>query len=466
MGLSHEALQASAREHSLLHFTRNGSALAPGHDLLVLERGEGPYVFDTKGRRYIDALSSLFCAQLGYSYGGEMAEVATAQLERLAFNTNWATAHPASIELADRLAEIMPGSLSRSFFTSGGSESVEAAWKVIREHHMARGEPRRTKALARDIAYHGVTLGALSLTGVGSMKQDFGTPPIEVLRLSTTNAYRAPDGEDPDAFCARLLAEARDAVSLAGPETIAAIVLEPVQNAGGCLVAPAGYWRGMRELADECGALLMADEVICGFGRLGEWLGVEREGVLPDIVTVAKGLTSAYAPMGAVVMSDSVAAPLLEGKRMLRHGITFGGHPVSAAIAMKSIEIFERDEVLQNVRALEGHLEERMESLRELPIVGDVRGRGFFWAVEMVRDGEGTPFDADARELLLRGFLPRRLLDAGIIARADDRGDSVIQIAPPLISDRALLDQIVDALGDVLLDAGRMMESSALAAFG
>ena len=176
MGVNHEELQASAREHSLLHFTRNGSALAADHELLVLERGEGPYVFDTRGRRYIDALSSLFCAQLGYSYGAEMAEVATAQLERLAFNTNWATAHPASIELAERLAEIMPGRLSRAFFTSGGSESVEAAWKIIREHHLGRGEPQRTKAVARDIAYHGVTLGALALTGVGPMKQDFGNP--------------------------------------------------------------------------------------------------------------------------------------------------------------------------------------------------------------------------------------------------------------------------------------------------
>jgi adenosylmethionine-8-amino-7-oxononanoate aminotransferase len=458
MGLSHEELQRSAREHSLLHFTRNGTALSGERDLLVLERGEGPYVFDTSGRRYIDALSSLFCAQLGYSYGEEMARAAGAQLTKLSFNTNWGTAHPASIELAERIAGLLPGNLERCFFTSGGSEAVEAAWKIAREYFIARGEPQRKMALARHIAYHGVSLGALAFTGVDSMKEGFGRPAIDVTRLSWTNSYRSPEGEGEDAFCARLLAQARTAVDAAGAENVAMIILEPVQNAGGCLVAPPGYWQGMRELADEIGALLVADEVICGFGRLGEWLGVQREGVVPDIVTVAKGLTSAYAPMGAAVVSDAVASPLMEkGGPMLRHGVTFGGHPLSAAIAMSSIEIFERDRVLENVRALEAHLESRMRTLLELPIVGDVRGRGFFWAVEMVGDGSGRRFDAAQRERLLRGFLPGRLLEAGIIARADDRGDSVLQIAPPLISEREVLDEIVEALGAVLGEAGELM---------
>jgi adenosylmethionine-8-amino-7-oxononanoate aminotransferase len=459
MGMSHEDLQRSARDHLLLHFSRQ----APDGELLVLERGEGPYVWDTRGRRHIDALSSLFCAQLGYSYGAQMAKAIAGQLERLAFNTNWNAAHPAAVELAERLAEVMPGSLDRAFFTSGGSEAVEAAWKIAREHFIARGEPRRRKAVARDVAYHGVSLGALSFTGVPGMKDDFGPAPIDVVHVSNTNAYRAPDGNDPAAFCARLLDELRQAVARAGSDEVALIVAEPVQNAGGCLVAPPGYWAGLREIADDCGALLMADEVICGFGRLGHWLGVEREGVVPDLATVAKGLTSAYAPMGAVLVSERAAEPLLDSRAgVLRHGITFGGHPAAAAVALENLGIYERDRILEHVRACEPHLESRMAQLRSLPIVGDVRGRGFFWAVEMVHDAGGGRFDRAERDELIRRFIPGRLLEAGLIARADDRGDSVIQIAPPLICETDVLDDIVDRLGEVLCDAGAHMGVSSL----
>jgi adenosylmethionine-8-amino-7-oxononanoate aminotransferase len=455
--MNHEQLQQSAREHLLLHFTSHHSALADGHELLVLERGEGPYVFDTHGRRYIDALSSLFCAQLGYSYGEEMVSAIADQLPRLAFHTNWGTAHPPAIELADRLAGLMPGELNHAFFTSGGSEAVEAMWKIVREHFEAIGQPQRRKAISRNIAYHGVTLGALAFTGVEAMKAPFGPPPIDVTHVSNTNAFRAPDGADPDAFTRRLLAELREAIDAAGPDEVAVIIAEPVQNAGGCLVAPPGYWRGLRDLADESGALLVADEVICGFGRLGEWLGVEREGVVPDVATVAKGLTSAYAPMGAVLVSDRVAEPLFGEGVLLRHGITFGGHPLAAVVALRNLEIFERDGVLENVRRHERRLEDRMQQLRSLPIVGDVRGRGFFWAMELVRDAANGTFDKPERDRLLRGFLPGRLLEAGLIARADDRGDSVLQIAPPLVCDGAVLDDIVDRLHDVLADAGRFM---------
>jgi adenosylmethionine-8-amino-7-oxononanoate aminotransferase len=460
MGTTHDALQGSAAEHLMLHFSPQRV-----DDLLVLERGEGPYVFDTKGRRYIDALSSLFCAQLGYSYGEEMAAAASAQLTTLAFNTNWGTAHPPAIELAERVTALAPDGMTRAFFTNGGSESVEAAWKLAREYHLANGQPRRIKAIARDIAYHGVTLGALSFTGVERFKSPFGRPPIDVTHVSATNAFRAPDGADPDAFRARLLAEVEDAILAAGPDEVALIIAEPVQNAGGCLVAPPGYWRGLRELADKYGTLLMADEVITGFGRLGEWFGISREGIAPDLISVAKGITSAYAPMGAVIAAERVVSPLLGKGQAFRHGITFGGHPVSAAIALRNIDIFERDHVLENVRALEPHFAERLRELLRVPIVGDVRGAGFFWAIEMVSDDQNSPFDQADRDKLLRGFLPRRLRDAGIIARADDRGDSVLQLAPPLISDREVLDQIVDAVGEVLADASAHMgiKSSATA---
>jgi len=444
----HDFLQQAAREHLLLHFSKQQIG-----DLLVLERGEGPYVFDSKGRRYIDALSSLFCAQIGYSYGEEMAAAATSQMMSLAFNTNWSTATPAAIELAQRLAELAPGDLNHAFFTSGGSESVEAAWKLVREHFIALGQPQRRKAIARDIAYHGVTLGALAFTGVDRFKDPFGPPAIEVHHVSNTNSFRAPDASDPDAFRVRLLAEVEEAILAAGQDEVALIIAEPVQNAGGCLVAPPGYWAGLRELANRYGALLMADEVICGCGRLGEWVATGREGITPDLVSLAKGLTSAYLPMGAVLARERVVAPIVESDGLIRHGITFGGHPVSAAVALKNIEIFERDGILENVRSLTPQLAVMLEALIDIPIVGDVRGDGFFWAVELVADERGTRFRQDQRDRLLRGFLPQRLRRAGLIARADDRGDAVLQIAPPLISDRELLGEIVDRLGVVLTEA-------------
>jgi adenosylmethionine-8-amino-7-oxononanoate aminotransferase len=452
MLLSDSPLQQTARDHLLLHFARNGSP-AP---LLVLERGEGPYVFDTEGNRYLDGLSSLFCAQIGYSYGEELASVAAGQLQQLAFSTIWTNAaHPAAIALAERLAEVMPGDLDHAFFTSGGSESVESAWKIVRQYHVANGEPQRTKAIARDRAYHGVTLGALSFTGVPGYKEQFGPPAIPVTHVSNTNPFRGPaDGEDEAAFCRRLLDEIEDVIQAEGPDTIGMIIMEPVQNAGGCLVPPDGYWQGLRDIADRHGILLVSDEVICGFGRLGEWLGVERFGVTPDLATTAKGLTSAYAPMGAVMVSDRVAEPLYEDpKRMLMHGITFAGHPLCAAIALRNLEIFERDKVLENARAQEPHVAARLGELRSLPIVGDVRGMGLFWAIELVKDDANTRLEADERERVLRGFLPGRLLEAGLIARPDDRGDAAVHVAPPLISDAAVIDEMAAKLGDVLADA-------------
>jgi len=447
-------LQERAHRHLLMHFTRNGAFGPGGSRLLVLERGEGPYVFDTEGRRYLDGLSSLFCAQIGYSYGEEMAAVAGRQLTTLGFNTNWATAHPPAIDLAEAIAERAPGDLNRVFFTNGGSEAVEAAWKIVRQHYVIKGEPQRTKAIAREIAYHGVTLGALSFTGVGPMKEPFGEPPIPVVRVSNTNAYRDPDEADPAALCARLLEEMERAILDAGPETVAMIIAEPVQNAGGCLVPPEGYWAGLRALADRFGIALVADEVITGFGRIGEWFAAPRFGATPDLITVAKGITSAYAPMGAVIVSDRIAEPLYEDKRMLLHGITYGGHPVAAAIALRNIEVFERDGVLETVREHEGYLGERLEELRErLPIVGDVRGAGYFWALELVRDADGGRFDAEERERLLRGFLAGRLLEEGLIARPDDRGDAVLHLAPPLICGRPELDELVAKTEAVLADA-------------
>ena len=390
--LATDELQDLAHRHLLMHFTRNGAFGPGGNRLLVLERGEGPYVFDTDGNRYLDGLSSLFCCQIGYSFGEEMASVVGEQMSTLSFNTNWGTAHPPAIRLAAALAERAPGDINRVFFTSGGSESVETAWKIVRQHFLAKGEPQRTKAVSREIAYHGVTLGALSFTGVRPMKEPFGASPIPVVRVSNTNPFRHELADDPDAHCKQLLQEMEQAIVEADPATVAMIIAEPVQNAAGCLVPPEGYWAGLREIADRYGIALVADEVITGFGRIGEWFASSRFGPAPDLITVAKGITSAYAPMGAVLVSDRIAEPLYDEGRMLLHGITFGGHPLAAAVALRNIEIFEREGVLENVREHEGYLQQRLEELRDrLPIVGDVRGAGFFWALELVRDEENTP---------------------------------------------------------------------------
>jgi adenosylmethionine-8-amino-7-oxononanoate aminotransferase len=406
-----------------MHFGQH-SKLRDGEYPLVIERGEGVHVIDVDGRRHLDALSCLFCAQLGYSYGDEFAAAATDQLRRLPFNTNWNTAHPPAIELAERLADLAPPGVNRVFFTSGGSEAVESAWKLARQFHVANGQPERVKAVARRTAYHGQTLGALALTGIPSLKEPFGPPAIDVVRVPNTG-----EGDTET-----LLRATEEAIVAADPATIGMLIAEPVQNAGGCFTPPAGYWTGLRRLADRHGFLLVADEVITGFGRIGEYFAVPE--VVPDMITIAKGLTSAYAPMGAVLVGDRVAEPFYRPGQALSHGITFGGHPLAAAIARRNLEIFERDKILDGVRELAPHLRARMHELRELPGVLDVRGDGFFYAAEL---------DVEDLNPIRAG-----LLRAGLIARADDRGAPVVQIAPPLVCEREQLDEIVDKVGAVL----------------
>jgi adenosylmethionine-8-amino-7-oxononanoate aminotransferase len=418
--MTDDGVKTGLRDHLLMHFGQHAK-LRDGEYPLVIARGEGVHVIDTDGRRYLDALSCLFCAQLGYSYGEEFAAAATAQLTRLPFNTNWNTAHPPAIELAERLADLAPAGINRVFFTSGGSEAVESAWKIARQYHVANGQPERVKAVARQTAYHGQTLGALALTGVPALKEPFGRPAIDVVRVPNTG--------EPDA-----LARTEAAIVAAGPETIGMLIAEPVQNAGGCFVPPVGYWTGLRELADRYGFLLVADEVITGFGRIGEYFAVPE--AVPDMITVAKGLTSAYAPMGAVLVGDRVAEPFYRPGQALSHGLTFGGHPLAAAIALRNLDIFERDKILDGVRELAPHLKARMRELEALDVVREVRGDGFFYAAEL---------DVDDLNPIRAG-----LLRAGLIARTDDRGAPVVQIAPPLVCEREHLDEIVDRIGDVL----------------
>ncbi len=377
-------LQNRAKQHLMLHFS--DMTLEP-EDIPILVRGEGSHIFDDAGNRYIDGLSGLYCLNLGHSHGEEIGAAAAAQMATLPFTTNWTTAHPPAIELAEKLAELGPPGFERVFFTSGGSEAVESAYKIARQWHQANGEPERKKVIARKDAYHGTSLGALSFTGIPVCRTPFEPMAVPTSHVSNTNAYRHPaGGGTEEEFTAALLEEIRDVIEFETPETIAMIIMEPVQNAGGSITPPAGYWDGLREICDEHGILLVSDEVICAFGRIGTWFGAQRLGSQPDMITFAKGLTGAHFSMGGLFLSDKVAAPFLEGTEDYLHGITFGGHPVGSAVALKALEIFEREKILENVMANEAPAREMLEGLKDIPIVGDVRGMGHFFAIEVVKD--------------------------------------------------------------------------------
>jgi len=446
--MSIEELQQAAHDHLWLHFTRMGGDEPP-----IIVRGEGCYLEDAHGKRYLDALAGLFAVQVGYSYGEEMGQAALEQMRELPFYTNWSYAHPRAIELAHEVASLTPGDLNRVFFVSGGSEAIESAWKLARQYHQARGE-RRWKAVARRTAYHGTTMGALSINGIPELRAPFEPLVPDVLHVRNTNRYHRPQHETEEEFTAFLLEDLESAIVQAGPDTVAVVFMEPVQNAGGAFTPPVGYWHGVRAICDRYGILLCADEVITGFGRTGEWFGSTRYDIKPDLITSAKGLSSAYASIGALIASDRVMEPFLDGTATYTHGITFGGHPVQCAIALKNIEIMKRERVVENVRDNADAFRATLEQLLDLPIVGDVRGTGFFYAIELVKDKDTrATFDEDECESLLRGFLSPALFEKGLICRADDRGDPVVQISPPLIATQKEFDEIAGTLGEVLAEA-------------
>jgi adenosylmethionine-8-amino-7-oxononanoate aminotransferase len=448
-------LEELAKRHLWMHFTRMGSYA--DHELPVIVRGEGCYVWDQHGKRYLDGLSALFCVNAGHGRA-ELAALAADQIRELGFYTNWSYAHPRAIELAARIAALAPGDLNRVFFTSGGSEAVESALKLCRQYHRLRGEGSRFKVIARQLAYHGTTMGALTATGIPAARSPYEPLPPGGCHVANTNVYRAPEGRDPlwpaDAIEERILFE--------GPETVSAVILEPVQSSGGCFMPPDGYFERVRETCDRHGVLLISDEVICSWGRLGHYFGAERFDYVPDLITTAKGLTSAYVPMGAVIASDRVAEPFMRGTAMFAHGLTFAGHPVSAAVALGNLDIFEREDLCGHVRAKEGEFRAMLDGLRDLPIVGDVRGTGYFHAIELVKDQDTKAgFDHGESEELLRGFVSGALFDAGLICRADDRGEPVIQLSPPLIADTQQFDEIEDVLRRVLTEAGKRIAHAA-----
>ncbi len=452
-----DSLEARARRHLWLHFTRMSSY--QGNDVPVIVRGSGQYVYDTRGKRYLDGLSGLFVSQIGHGRT-EVAEAGARQAAELAYFPLWSYAHPRAIELAERLAMLAPGDLNRVFFTTSGSEAVESAWKMAKQYFKAIGQPSRYKVLSREIAYHGTTMGALAITGLPDLKTPFEPLPPGGVRVPNTNFYRAPGfvADDVTAFGRWAADEIERAILREGPESVAAVYLEPVQNSGGCFPPPPGYFERVREICDRYGVLLVSDEVICAFGRLGYYFGSQRYGYQPDVITFAKGVTSGYAPLGGMMVSDRLMEPFAEGPATFLHGVTFAGHPVSAAVALANLDVFEKEDLLGNVRANEDAFRATLGKLSDLPIVGDVRGDGYFYGIEMVKEKTTREtFTDEESERLLRGFLSHALYDAGLICRADDRGDPVIQLAPPLTCTQEHFDEMEQILRSVLTEAWKLI---------
>jgi len=445
--------QEAAKRNLWLHFTRMSSYA--DSDIPVIVRGSGPYVYDQRGKRYLDGLAGLFVSQVGHGRT-EIAEAGARQASELAYFPLWSYAHPKAIELAARLADMAPGDLNRVFFTTSGSEAVESAWKLAKQYFKLIGQPERYKVISRELAYHGTSMGALAITGLADIKYPFEPLPPGGVRVPNTNFYRAPEfvRDDLDGFGQWAADEIERAILREGPASVAAVYLEPVQNSGGCFPPPPGYFARVREICDKYGVLLVSDEVICAFGRLGYYFGSQRYGYQPDIITFAKGLTSGYSPMGGMVVRDELMEPFTEGTATFLHGITFAGHPVSAAVALANLDIFEKEDLLGNVRSHEAAFRATLEKLNDLPIVGEVRGAGYFYGIEMVKDkATRETFSDDESERLLRGFLSQALFDAGLVCRADDRGDPVIQLSPPLICGQEHFDEMEQILRAVLTEA-------------
>lgn len=418
-------LRAAARDHLWMHF-----AYVPEEGPILIERGEGCYVWDSEGNKYLDALAGLFVTEIGHGRS-DLAIAAGKQAETMAFFPVWGLAHPPAAELAAKLASLAPGDMDRVFFTSGGSEAVESAWKLARQYHLANGEPQRLKVIGRKTAYHGTTLGALAITSIPPIRAPF-EPMLNGLtrHVSTTDNPRAAE-------------EIEEAILAEGPETVAAVILEPVQNSGGCFTPYEGYWQQVREICDRYGVLLISDEVICAFGRLGTWFGGQKFGYVPDMITFAKGATSGYAPLGGVITRPHIAEAIRAAGELVWHGITFGGHPVSCAVALANIQAMESEGVIDHAAAHQDEFRAALETLLDHPIAAEVRGTGYFYAVELQKDPErGIPFDSEeATEIVAR--LKPMLLEMGLIARADGRGAPILQYSPPLIAGPAEFAEIV-----------------------
>ncbi|MGK2947775.1 MAG: aspartate aminotransferase family protein [Acidimicrobiales bacterium] len=445
-----EDLSALAERHLWGHFTTMQSGL---DETRVIERGDGCYVWDHHGKKYLDGLAGLFVSQVGHGRT-ELVKAASEQAAKLAYFPIWTYAHPTAALLAARLASLAPGDINRVFFTTGGSEAVESAWKLARQYFRATGEPGRHKVISRHLSYHGTSMGALSITGVAEIRMPFEPLVPGAHKVANTNRYRCSLCAHADACTLGCADDIESMIIREGPESVAAVFLEPVQNSGGCFVPPEGYFARVREICDRYGVLLVSDEVICAYGRLGHWFAAERYGYQPDIITTAKGLTSGYSPLGAMLVSDRLAEPFVGTGDSFLHGFTFAGHPVSCAVALANLDVIEGDGLLEHVRTNEPLFRAALDDLADLPIVGEVRGAGYFYGIELVKDRDSREtFSAEESDHLLRDFLSNRLLELGLICRADDRGEPVVQLSPPLIAGPEQFEEINGILRQVLTEA-------------
>jgi adenosylmethionine-8-amino-7-oxononanoate aminotransferase len=408
----------------------------------VFVRGQGARLWDAEGREYLDATGGLWLTQIGHGRR-EIAEVAAAQIERLEYFTSfWDFSNDQAIRLAARLASLAPDGLDRVFFTNGGSEGNETAIKAARLYHHERGEPERTWILSRRDAYHGLGYGSGSATGFDVYHHGFGPLVPDVEHLTPAWPYRTElfGGADPTDF---LLAEMEAAIERIGPGRVAAMIGEPIMGVAGAILPPDDYWPRVRELLSAHGILLIADEVVTGFGRTGVWFASESYGMRPDLVVTAKGLTSGYAPLGAVLMRGEIADAITAGDHGFPHGFTYNGHPVCCAIAMENLAILEREELLPRAREMGDAIAERVAPLAQLPVVGEIRHRGMMLGIELVADRERrTPLPIHGL-----GILDVIRAETGVIMR--DVGHTVV-CSPPLVLTEEQADRLADALASVL----------------
>jgi adenosylmethionine-8-amino-7-oxononanoate aminotransferase len=446
-----EELEELARRHLWVYFGHlSSTAKVP-----VIVRGEGCHVFDADGKRYLDGLAGLFLTNVGHGRK-ELADAAYEQMTELHYFPLWTYTHPRAIELATKLADLAPGDLNRVFFTTGGGEAVETAWKLAKQYFKATGQPQRHKIISRQLAYHGTTMGALAITGIEPMRAPYEPVTPGAFHARHTCAYRAEvQGEE----LARVCADDIERIILdQGPETVAAVILEPVQNSGGCFPPPPGYFQRVREICDRHGVLLVSDEVICAFGRLGHLLACDRYEYVPDIITCAKGISSGYAPVGAAIISDRLVEPFIDSDQIFLHGMTYGGHPVGCAVALANIELLESEDLPGRVLQYEETFHQSLRTLEDLPIVGDIRGSGYFYGIELVKDkATQGRFNQEECDRLLRDILSPRLMELGLICRAEDKGEPVIQLAPPLIAGPEEFEEITAILRVALTEAWDVM---------
>lgn len=434
-------------DHLWIH-NQNWLDLAKPGGMIVIAEGDGIRLTDIHGKRYIDAMSGLWVVNAGHGRR-ELAEVAAEQISRLAYVNTFAYASPPAIDLATKLAEITPDGIERFFFVNSGSEAVETAIKMAQAYHHARGDKKRTKIIARRGSYHGVTLGALSVNGsTYASRVPYEPLSPNARHIPGINCYHCPYEKtypECNVFCARAYEQL---IEFEKPDSIAAIIAEPISTANGAFVPWQEYWRTLRDLCDKHGILLIADEVINGFGRTGRWFGIDHYGITPDIMTTAKGLSSGYAPIACTMTTLKVAeAFATDKKNTFTHGITFGTHPVSCAVALANVEILEREGLVENSARSGEYLIGQLRAMQERHrIVGDVRGIGLMTQVELVRNRETKEPFTEADELAER--VGGRLLERGILCRAG----AAINLAPPLVTNREDVDEMVDVVEGVIAE--------------